>query len=61
VAPAASVGDGVRVRGGRRPVMIADLDESALERTAASIGGDDDVAWAATDVTRSDQVEAAVG
>jgi NAD(P)-dependent dehydrogenase (short-subunit alcohol dehydrogenase family) len=42
-------------------VVIADLDESALERTAASIGDDDDVAWAVTDVTRSDQVEAAVG
>jgi len=41
-------------------VLIADLDASALERTAATIGGDDDVAWAATDVTRSDQVQAAV-
>jgi NAD(P)-dependent dehydrogenase (short-subunit alcohol dehydrogenase family) len=40
-------------------VLIADLDQTALERAAASIGGDA-VAWAVTDVTRSDQVQAAV-
>jgi NAD(P)-dependent dehydrogenase (short-subunit alcohol dehydrogenase family) len=40
-------------------VLIADLDEAALERAAAGIGGDA-VAWAVTDVTRADQVQAAV-
>jgi len=40
-------------------VVIADLDEAALERAAAAIGGDD-IAWAIADVTRSDEVEAAV-
>jgi NAD(P)-dependent dehydrogenase (short-subunit alcohol dehydrogenase family) len=39
-------------------VLIADLDEAALERAAAEIGGD--AAWAVTDVTRADDVQAAV-
>ena len=40
-------------------VVIADLDQAALERAAAGIGGDA-VAWAVADVTRADDVEAAV-
>ncbi len=41
-------------------VLIVDLDEAALDRAAASLGGGDGVAWAAADVTDSSQVEAAV-
>jgi NAD(P)-dependent dehydrogenase (short-subunit alcohol dehydrogenase family) len=40
-------------------VLIADLDQAALERAASSIGGDA-VTWAVTDVTRAADVEAAV-
>jgi NAD(P)-dependent dehydrogenase (short-subunit alcohol dehydrogenase family) len=40
-------------------VVIADLDQEALEGVAAGIGGDS-VAWAVTDVTDSDQVRQAV-
>jgi NAD(P)-dependent dehydrogenase (short-subunit alcohol dehydrogenase family) len=39
-------------------VMLVDLERDALERTAASIGGD--VMWLAGDVTSSEQVEHAV-
>ena len=39
--------------------MIVDLEEPALERAAASLGGDG-VAWQAADVTDSDQVRGAV-
>jgi NAD(P)-dependent dehydrogenase (short-subunit alcohol dehydrogenase family) len=40
-------------------VLIADLDEAALEQAAAELG-DDAAAWAATDVTDPGQVDAAV-
>jgi NAD(P)-dependent dehydrogenase (short-subunit alcohol dehydrogenase family) len=40
-------------------VLIADLDEGALEQAAGSIAGDA-VAWARADVTSSEQVQAAV-
>jgi NAD(P)-dependent dehydrogenase (short-subunit alcohol dehydrogenase family) len=40
-------------------VLIADLDQAALERAADSIAGDA-VTWAVADVTRADDVEAAV-
>ena len=40
-------------------VVIADLDQASLEAAAAGIGGDA-VAWAVTDVTRSEDVRAAV-
>jgi NAD(P)-dependent dehydrogenase (short-subunit alcohol dehydrogenase family) len=41
-------------------VMLLDLNEAALKKTAAAIGGGDDVAWHATDVTKSDQVKTAI-
>ncbi len=40
-------------------VLIVDLEADALERAVAAIGGDA-VAWAAADVTSSEQVKAAV-
>jgi NAD(P)-dependent dehydrogenase (short-subunit alcohol dehydrogenase family) len=40
-------------------VLLVDLEQSALERAAGAIGGDR-VGWAAADVTRSDEVKAAV-
>ena len=39
-------------------VMLVDLQEVALQKTAAGVGGD--VAWCAADVTTSDQVKDAV-
>jgi NAD(P)-dependent dehydrogenase (short-subunit alcohol dehydrogenase family) len=39
-------------------VMLVDIDQAALQKTATGIGGD--VAWYAADVTKSDQVEAAI-
>ena len=39
-------------------VMLVDLQEAALEKAAAGVGGD--VAWCAADVTTSDQVKDAV-
>jgi len=42
-------------------VMLVDLSEHALQKIAADIGGGDDVAWCAADVTRSDQVKQAIG
>ncbi len=42
-------------------VMIADLDEAALKKTAAGAGGDNlRLAWCAADVTKSDQVKGLV-
>ncbi|HXX04373.1 MAG TPA: SDR family NAD(P)-dependent oxidoreductase [Xanthobacteraceae bacterium] len=42
-------------------VMITDLQEAALKKAAAEIGGDgDSLAWVAADVTKSDQVKDAV-
>ena len=42
-------------------VMIADLDEAALKKTAAGAGGDNSrLAWCAADVTKSDQVKGLV-
>jgi NAD(P)-dependent dehydrogenase (short-subunit alcohol dehydrogenase family) len=42
-------------------VMLLDLDADALASAAASVDGDaDSVAWRATDVTREEQVRAAV-
>jgi NAD(P)-dependent dehydrogenase (short-subunit alcohol dehydrogenase family) len=41
-------------------VMLVDLSEGALKKTAADIGSDDGVAFCAADVTRSDQVKNAV-
>jgi NAD(P)-dependent dehydrogenase (short-subunit alcohol dehydrogenase family) len=44
-------------------VMIADLDEAALKKVAADIGGAagaDNLDWCATDVTKSDQVRNAI-
>jgi NAD(P)-dependent dehydrogenase (short-subunit alcohol dehydrogenase family) len=38
-------------------VMLTDLNEAALKQVAADIGGDDDVACCAADVTKSDQVK----
>ncbi len=40
-------------------VMLADLSEAALNKAAAGIGKEagDDLAWCATDVTKSDQVK----
>jgi NAD(P)-dependent dehydrogenase (short-subunit alcohol dehydrogenase family) len=40
-------------------VLIADLDGAALERAARELG-DDAAAWAVTDVTEPEQVEAAI-
>jgi NAD(P)-dependent dehydrogenase (short-subunit alcohol dehydrogenase family) len=40
-------------------VLIADLDQAALEQAAGELG--DAAAWAVTDVTDPDQVDAAVG
>ena len=39
-------------------VMLVDLQEAALQKAAAGVGGD--VAWCAADVTTSDQVKDAV-
>jgi NAD(P)-dependent dehydrogenase (short-subunit alcohol dehydrogenase family) len=41
-------------------VMIVDLNEAALTKAAAEIGGGDSLAWFAADVTKSDQVKGAV-
>jgi NAD(P)-dependent dehydrogenase (short-subunit alcohol dehydrogenase family) len=42
-------------------VMLTDLTEAALKRTATAIGGDGkSLAWCAADVTRSDQVRTMV-
>jgi len=38
-------------------VMLTDLSEAALRQVAGDIGGGDDVAWGAADVTKSDQVK----
>lgn len=38
-------------------VMLTDLSEAALKQVAGDIGGGDDVAWGAADVTKSDQVK----
>ncbi|HML07926.1 MAG TPA: SDR family NAD(P)-dependent oxidoreductase [Xanthobacteraceae bacterium] len=40
-------------------VMLVDLNDAALKKAAASVGGGD-VAWATADVTKSDEVKAAV-
>ena len=40
-------------------VMLVDLNDAALKKVAADIGGDS-VAWSAADVTKSDQVKAAM-
>jgi NAD(P)-dependent dehydrogenase (short-subunit alcohol dehydrogenase family) len=39
-------------------VMLIDLDQAALQKTATNIGGE--VAWCAADVTKSDQVGKAI-
>ena len=39
-------------------VMLIDLHQAALQKTASDIGGE--VAWCAADVTKSDQVENAI-
>lgn len=41
-------------------VMLVDLDAAALPKTAAAIGGGERVAWAKADVTKSDEVQAAM-
>jgi NAD(P)-dependent dehydrogenase (short-subunit alcohol dehydrogenase family) len=44
-------------------VMLTDLDEAALKEAAVHIGGSsgaDSLAWCAADVTKSDQVKAAI-
>jgi NAD(P)-dependent dehydrogenase (short-subunit alcohol dehydrogenase family) len=41
-------------------LMLTDLQEAALKKTAAAIGGGDNVAWCAADVTKSDQVKNAI-
>lgn len=41
-------------------VMLTDLSEAALRQVAGDIGGGDDVAWGAADVTKSDQVKNAI-
>jgi NAD(P)-dependent dehydrogenase (short-subunit alcohol dehydrogenase family) len=38
-------------------VMLTDLSQAALRQVAGDIGGGDDVAWGAADVTKSDQVK----
>jgi NAD(P)-dependent dehydrogenase (short-subunit alcohol dehydrogenase family) len=38
-------------------VMLTDLSEAALKQVAGDIGGGDDVAWGAADVTKSDLVK----
>jgi NAD(P)-dependent dehydrogenase (short-subunit alcohol dehydrogenase family) len=40
-------------------VMLVDLNEAALKKAAAEIGGDA-VAWSVADITKSDQVKAAI-
>jgi len=40
-------------------VMLVDLSETALRQAAAAIGGDS-IAWTAADITKSDQVKAAI-
>ncbi len=47
------VGEGAKV-------VLVDLDEAALKKAAAAIGGGDAVAWCTADVTRSDQVKHAI-
>ena len=48
---------GLLLREGAK-VMIADLDEAALKKTAAGIGADNSrFAWCTADVTKSDQVK----
>lgn len=41
-------------------VMLTDLSEAALRQVGGDIGGGDDVAWGAADVTKSDQVKNAI-
>lgn len=41
-------------------VMLVDLEESALRNAAAAAGGGDVVAWTRADVTRSEEVKAAM-
>lgn len=41
-------------------VMLVDLSEGALTKVAAQIGGGDNLAWFAADVTKSDQVKNAI-
>lgn len=41
-------------------VMLLDLDEAALEKTAAAVGGGDRLAWTKADVTKSNEVQAAM-
>jgi NAD(P)-dependent dehydrogenase (short-subunit alcohol dehydrogenase family) len=41
-------------------VMLVDLSEATLKKTAAEIGGGDNLAWCAGDITKSDQVRNAV-
>src|ERR1700678_4652440 len=41
-------------------VVLVDLDEAALKKVAAEIGGGEAVAWCTADVTKSDQVKNAV-
>jgi NAD(P)-dependent dehydrogenase (short-subunit alcohol dehydrogenase family) len=41
-------------------VMIVDLNEAALKKAAANLGGSESLAWCAADVTKSDQVKNAI-
>jgi NAD(P)-dependent dehydrogenase (short-subunit alcohol dehydrogenase family) len=41
-------------------VLLVDLQEAALKKVAAAIGGADAVAWCTADVTKSDQVKNAI-
>jgi len=41
-------------------VMLVDLSEAALKKTGAELGGGDNLAWCAGDITKSDQVRNAV-
>jgi NAD(P)-dependent dehydrogenase (short-subunit alcohol dehydrogenase family) len=41
-------------------VVLVDLDEAALKKVAAEIGGGEAVAWCTADVTKSDQVKNAI-
>ncbi len=41
-------------------VMLVDLSEAALKKAAAAIGGGDNLAWYAGDITKSDQVRDAI-
>ena len=41
-------------------VLLVDLQEAALKKTAAEIGGGETVVWCTADVTKSDQVKNAI-